>query len=178
MFQLKEQAAVASDPPNAQGRLIWRALAIDAGEIQEEVKTLSHADMHQRARELAPARKAAEELFRLGKSTLEIVDLLNQRFGGSIGVSTVRTWKSRMETAESADTRTPDLPDPPAGGEESSDEIPPADPPAPADPKSDGEDLWELIMAQRPPWSQKPRLARWMDLANAAYGFLVESDCG
>lgn len=131
-----------------------------------------------RARELAPARKAAEELFRQGNSPHEVITLVNERFGARIAHNTFYGWKRRMETAESADTRTPYSPDQPAGGEESQTEIPAPDTPAPADPGSDGEDLWELIMAARPPWSQKPRLARWMDLADAAYAFLVESDSG
>ena len=116
----------------------------------------------------------AEDLFREGKKLAEVRRAIEDSSGVGISPQTLRTWKSRMGQARAS-----------AGGARLS----PAGPgavtevlagrqSAPAGPGSDGEDLWELIMAQRPPWSQKPRLARWMELVDAAYAFLVESDWG
>ena len=48
-----------------------------------------------RAKELQPARKRAEELFRQGKSTIEVLDLLEPAWG-RLAASTVAGWKCRM----------------------------------------------------------------------------------
>jgi hypothetical protein len=113
------------------------------------VPKISGGSVTTRSKELRPARRAAEELFRKGNSVTRVLELLRPTFG-DIAPSTVTGWKTRMPKVAHPTAM-------PIVGR-------PLETPR----------LFDAVMAARPPFAERERCRRWKQMFDAAFELLVQ----
>lgn len=151
------------------------AEAIEQIRIRKEATNMAQKQSTgaRRIRQLAETKHRFFEMVAENRSVAEIEAMLNEAPGGPPSGTAVRHWweeakKRAGTTSHIVEVAVPITTEAPANipgniPEESGD-----------DPL--GNSLWTLVMEAAPPFSDKPRLGRWMDMVDAVYAFLVECD--
>ncbi len=175
----KQMANYLEERWDKGGKLVLAAPAVDppAEEVTHmaEKTARNTPSPRQKSLELAPARRRAEELFRQGKNISEVAQVMAAEFSGVLNRTTLHHWWYRLRPEASGKDPPPPAPDP---GPDQAKAAPVASAAEPLPQPGTNDSallLWELVMASRPSWAEKPRLGRWMDLVDAVYAFLVET---
>lgn len=147
---------------------------------QAEAKRRKEADMGKikgstgavRARELARTKARYFEMVAEGHSEDEIAAMIAEAADGPPSSTTLRKWRRKAVRMRSShivkvDVPVPDAPDV-------------ADVPVPGSTGSARRtvadwQVWDALMAMRPEWSEKVRLAAWLEAADKLYHFLEKT---
>lgn len=148
---------------------------------KKEEKTMAeeHKRGGTRIAQLTETKRRFFEMVGETRSVEDIEAMLNEAPGGPPSGTAVRHWwaeaRKRAGTTSHIveasvpipDTPQSEVPEHPKGGVIGPPQILKAETP---------EVFWNDVMRLRPDFSDKPRLGRWMDMVDAVYAFLVESD--
>jgi hypothetical protein len=130
------------------------------------VPKLSGGNVTTRSKELKPARRAAEDLFRKGNSVTKVLAILRPTFG-EISPSTVYGWKIRMSKADIKAAKS-------AFNAEHPPDTEPNRPHFVVKAPGSTPTLLNAVMAARPLFAERERCRRWKTMFDAAFKLLIE----